>query len=155
MPTIAATTRAERLDHTLCVVARSGTLNRLHRALVAAAGVDVDRAAYLVLRMLHLDGPSRISDLATVMGVEPSTASRHVHMLERRGWVTKHPGADDRRVAVAEVTSQGRQLVEQIEAGRRRIFDRTLAEWPDEDLDGFVRLFERFADDLATALDGP
>ncbi len=151
---VSAPSRAERLDHTLCIVARSGTLNRLHRALVTSAGVDVDRAAYLVLRMLHVDGAARISDLAAVMGVEPSTASRHVHMLEQRGWVNKRNDAADRRVAVAEVTARGRDLVEQIEAERRRIFDRTLAGWPDADLDTFAGLFERFADDLASALEG-
>jgi DNA-binding MarR family transcriptional regulator len=146
-------TRADRLDRAMTMIGRRGTLTRFHRAVMRACGSEVDRAVYLVLRRLNADGPARITDLADGMAVEPSTISRHVHMLERKGWLVKSADPSDGRVAVAAVTEEGRALVEAMEAERRRILDRTLARWSDADLDRFVALFERFADDLADTLD--
>lgn len=148
-------TRAERLDRAMSKIGRRGTLNRFHSAVTRAAGSDIDRSAYLVLRRLHMDGAARITDLAFMMGVEPSTASRHVQMLANRGWLTKRQDPSDRRVAMAEATEDGHSLVEAIEHERREILDRTLVDWTDRDLDQFVRLFEQFAEDLAAAVDTP
>lgn len=147
------TTRADRLDTAMTAIARRGIHTRLQRAVTRAAGTDIDRAAYFALRLLHVGGPARITDVADVMGVEPSTASRHVHMLEKRGWLVKSADPSDGRAAIAEVTGKGRALVEAIQAERRTIIDAALTGWSDAELDRFVRLFERFADDLAAALD--
>jgi DNA-binding MarR family transcriptional regulator len=86
------------------------------------------------------------------MGVEPSTASRHVQTLEARGWLVKQPDTADRRACMAAVTPAGVELVEQIEVERHRILERALATWTDEELDRFTGLFERFANDLSDLL---
>ncbi len=144
--------RAERLDRAMSLLARRGTMTRFHRRLAGAAGVSIDRAHYLVLRRIHLEGASRITELADLMGVEPSTISRHVQLLEARGWLTRKPGESDKRVSMADVTAEGAEIVEAIEQERRRILDRTLAHWSDAELDRFVELFDRFASDLSDAL---
>jgi DNA-binding MarR family transcriptional regulator len=145
-------TRSERLDRAMSILVRRGTGNRLHRLLVHAVGSDIDRAGYLVLKRIQLEGPTRITDLADRMGVEPSTASRHVQTLEEHGWLEKQPQTEDRRVILAGVTPSGLAVVERVETERHRIFDRALAEWDDEDVDRFVELFERFANDLSDAV---
>lgn len=144
--------RSDRLDRAMHILARRGTGTRLHRLLVEAAGSDVDHAGYLVLKRIQVDGPIRITDLADLMGVEPSTASRHVQTLEENGWLEKQPQTEDRRVILAGVTPSGLAVVERVETERHRIFDRALADWPDEDVDRFVELFERFASDLSDAV---
>ena len=146
------TTRSARLDRAMSLLARRGTLTRFHRRLVRAAGVDIDRAGYLVLRRIRREGPTRITDLADLMGVEPSTASRHVQVLVDRGWLAKQPSFTDRRVSMAEVTDTGAAIVDRIETERHRILDHTLSRWSDVEIERFVVLFERFADDLNDTL---
>jgi DNA-binding MarR family transcriptional regulator len=151
MPT--RTGRSHPLERAISSLARRGTLGRLHRALIDTAGVDIDRAAYLVLRRLHLGGPARIGDLATRFGVEPSTVSRHVRMLESRGLLVKLPDVDDRRAMQASVTPDGAALVAAVERERHALLDEALADWPEDDVARFVKLMERFTDDLTTVLD--
>jgi DNA-binding MarR family transcriptional regulator len=150
MPTL--TSRPERLDRAMSLLARRGTLTRLHRKLERAAGVDIDRAGYLVLRRIHHDGAMRVGDVAELMGVEPSTASRHIQALERRGWLEKHTDSHDGRVALVDQTVAGAELVERIESERHRILDVALSGWTDRELDVFVESFERFANDLFDAV---
>ena len=150
----AALAAAERLDRALAVLARPGMRTRLHHAVSTAAGTTIDRAAYLVLRWLHLEGPARITDVALQMGVEPSTASRHVHLLDKRGWIAKERDAADRRVATAVVTPKGAAVVERMEQERRRILATALDDWSHQDLNRFIDSLEHLAVDLSDALDG-
>lgn len=145
-------TRSERLDLAMSLLARRGTVTRFHRWLMRASGVEIDRAGYLVLRRIQLDGATRITDLADVMGVEPSTVSRHVHTLEGRGWLRREAHPCDGRVSMVDITADGTELVEQMEVERHRILDRTLSHWSDVEIDRFVELFDRFANDLSHAL---
>lgn len=145
-------TRSERLDLAMSLLARRGTVTRFHRRLVRASGVEIDRAGYLVLRRIHLEGATRVTDLADIMGVEPSTVSRHVQYLEERGWLRREPHPSDGRVSMVNITPEGAELVERIEVERRRILDRTLSAWSDAEIDRFVELFDRFANDLSHAL---
>lgn len=146
--TVDTLTFPQRLDRAMSVLARRGTATRLHRRVTRAADVDVDRAAYLVLRRIASDGPSRITDVACRMGVEPSTTSRHVRALERRGWLEKQVDATDARVALAAVTAAGSAVVETVEAERHRILSRTLDGWDRDEVEVFIEQIERFVDDL-------
>jgi DNA-binding MarR family transcriptional regulator len=148
----ATTSRSERLDRAMSILVRRSTGIRLHRLLAQAAGSNIDHAGYLVLRRIHNEGPTRITDLADLMGVEASTASRHVQALEDHGLLSKQALLADRRVLLADVTQSGLAVVERVETERHRIFDRALADWDDGDLDRFVELFERFANDLSDAV---
>lgn len=145
-------TPSERLDRAMSILARRGAGHRMHQMLRRAAGSEIDHAGYLVLRRIQLEGPTRITDLADAMGVEPSTASRHVQALEDEGWLVKKAQTADRRVILADVTPSGLAVVERVETERHRIFDRALADWSDAEVDRFVELFERFANDLSDAL---
>lgn len=145
-------TRSERLDRTLSRLARRGTLGRLHKMLLDSADVDLDRASYLVLRRVGLDGPARITDLAELLGVEPSTISRHVQSLESSGLLSRRSDPKDRRVCVVEATALGSRLVARVEEERRSVFDHALAGWSDGEIDAFVNAFERFGDDLADVI---
>lgn len=148
-----ASTRAERLDRAIAVLSRTGTRVRFHRLLSEAAGSHIDRAVYLVLRRLALEGPARVTEVAAQMAVEPSTASRHIRMLEKRGWIVKERDAEDGRVLTASVTPAGRTLVRRIETERRRILEMSLTDWSDDEVGEFIDHLERFVDDLSAALE--
>jgi DNA-binding MarR family transcriptional regulator len=134
---------------------RSAAIRRFYQRLAGAAGVEMERPVYLALKYLATNGSARISSLARQHGVEVSTMSRHVTALELAGLVTKRPLPEDRRVAMAEATDAGRNLVERVEDERRRLFAEVLQNWERTDVEDFVALIERFNADLADHLEEP
>ncbi len=95
------------------------------RALVAVAArslltvaEDVTLAQYRVLVELAARGPMRLADLAAVLGVDRSTATRMSDRLARKGLVYRRRLGEDRRGVRVSLTAAGRQLVADV--GRRR-----------------------------------
>ena len=142
-----------RLDRSMSELTRSAAIRRFYQRLAGAAGVELERPVYLALKYLATNGSARISSLAHQHGVEVSTMSRHVTALEAAGLVTKRPLPADRRVALAEATDAGRNLVDRVERERRRLFAEVLESWEGPDVHSFVMLIERFNADLAEHLE--
>ncbi len=84
------------------------------------AGLDTELtlSQYRTLVLLAARGPLRTVDLATVLGVHPSTATRACDRLVRRDLVARRQGTTDRRVAWLTLTEAGRDLVGQVVRGR-------------------------------------
>lgn len=141
-----------RLDLSMAELTRSGAIRRFYQWLAEAAGATLERSAYLALKQLATDGPTRITDLAVQHGVEPSTMSRHTRQLENAGLVLKRPHPEDGRVALAEATPAGRRVVRKVETERRHIFSSVLSSWDPRDADRFVDLMERFNSALSERL---
>jgi DNA-binding MarR family transcriptional regulator len=70
-----------------------------------------------VLGRLDREGPSSVSDLAAAEKVRPQSMAQTVGELESDGLVERSPDPDDRRRAIVELTSAGRET---LEADRRR-----------------------------------
>lgn len=51
---------------------------------------------FSILAALALKGPTPISQLADLLGLERTTLNRSAALLERNGWVTPAPSADGR-----------------------------------------------------------
>jgi DNA-binding MarR family transcriptional regulator len=58
---------------------------------------DITLPQHRILVLLAARGPQRISDLATLLGVKGSTATRHCDRLQRRALVQRSRATDDRR----------------------------------------------------------
>jgi DNA-binding MarR family transcriptional regulator len=74
----------------------------------------------------------RMCDLAERLHLSPSGLTRRLDGLVRGGIVRRVPSDADRRVMLAELTDEGRRLLERsapdhVESVRRRIFDRLSA----------------------------
>lgn len=128
---------------------RHRTLTRLHHQVGMQAGVECDRAGYLVMRRIVSEGPIRVTDLAREVGVEPSTVSRHLQAIEARGWVRRLADAEDRRAALFEATRAGKEVVVRMERERRRVLAAVLEGWDQADRDALLDLTERYANELA------
>lgn len=66
------------------------------------------------LATVERTGPLRLSDLAAVEGVAPSTLTRLVSALEERGYVRRCAVAGDARASELAITDEGRDLLERI-----------------------------------------
>ncbi|MCR4514348.1 MarR family winged helix-turn-helix transcriptional regulator [Aeromicrobium sp. 50.2.37] len=103
-----------------------GEVLRLSRpAVVAPAGLELDRSAFRLLWLLREEGTATTGRLVEILQVEQSTVSRQVRSALERGLVTfePQPGSRSRRV---RATDAGEQAFQRDLDRRGRIFRTAL-----------------------------
>ena len=94
----------------LCLASR-----RAARALTRAFDRElrpygIRATQFTILTTLMLRGPTAISELAEFLGIERTTLTRNLALIEGEGWVDIQPG-DDARLRIVAVTKKGRAAV--------------------------------------------
>ena len=127
----------------------TGVLNRPQpdAALIALAGVDLDRALFPLLARVARRGPLGIGELAELSGRDYTTVSRQIAKLEALGLVARQVNAQDARIKEAVLTEQGRAMTHALDAAREKIVGSLLAEWDPKEVAELARLLRRLADD--------
>lgn len=120
-------------------------------ALIAEAGISLDRALFKLLVGIERLGPIGVVELSERAGRDYTTVSRQVAKLEGLGLVERRPSPVDRRINEAVITAEGRRMTDALDAARQRIAAPILAKWSEEDFGDLVRLLRRFVDDLMEA----
>ena len=111
------------------VVASRALVGIVARSL-AGAGQNVTLPQYRALVILSTEGPQRIIDLASHLGVTASTASRMIDRLVRKRLVRRRQARDDRRSLRIDLTESGREVVDETSKRRRIEIERILKEMP-------------------------
>lgn len=113
---------------------------RASRALVAVAARslagledEVTLPQFRVLVVLATQGTQRAADLASTLQVSPSTASRMVERLVRKGLVRRGRTKGDRRSVQLQLTDTGRQVVAEVGERRRAEIETILGHLPQEE----------------------
>lgn len=128
--------------------------SRLHDSLLAAAGMDLDRAGIALLYVLwHSGGHLRIADLAERLRVDAPAVSRTAARLERAGLVSRSADDEDRRACRLDLTGPGRDAIDATLAARRAWLAAVLADWTPAERAGFARALHRFAEGVDRHLD--
>ncbi len=111
-----------------------------------ARGVDpaMEPAAYSVLSAIRMLGDSRVTDLASTLGMSKPAVSGHVAALELLGLVERGEASDDERSYPVALTAEGLRRIDHARGGRRRRFRRQLEGWEQADVVELVRLLARF-----------
>ena len=126
----------------------NGILNRPQpdAALIALAGVDLDRALFPLLVRIERRGPLGIGELAELAGRDYTTVSRQVAKLESLGLVERQVNAQDARIKEAVISESGRAMARALDGAREKIFASVLAGWDKQDVADLARLMRRLAD---------
>ena len=104
-------------------------LRLLERQEMACCGVPVSQA--MVLQALHKSrGSLRMGDVAALLGVVQSTATRLVEPLVEQQCVRRETAPEDGRVVVIALTPKGRGWAEEALAGSLRWSEEVLARIP-------------------------
>ncbi len=124
-----------------------GVMNEPHRdeALIAAAGVRLDRALFPLLIGIERFGPIGVVDLADGVNRDHTTVSRQLAKLEALGLVSRVENADDRRTRRAVVTPEGKTMSARIDAARERMFCAIFSDWAPAEASELTRLMVKFA----------
>lgn len=153
LPSRAVTSDRAAAEEQLAV--QVSTLLRLMlpiRAAAREAGPDggPDRSALLLLFPL-LEGPQRAGALADLCHADPSTVSRQVAELVRRGLVRREADPSDGRASLLAITDAGREAADRVRTRRRQLFAAAVGGWTDDELATLAGLLARFTDALGTA----
>jgi DNA-binding MarR family transcriptional regulator len=76
---------------------------------------------FTILAMLMLRGPTALGELAKGLGLERTTLTRNLALLESKGWVSIRSGDTDSRSRIIAVTGAGRSLVHAAYPDWRRV----------------------------------
>jgi DNA-binding MarR family transcriptional regulator len=86
---------------------------------IESAPVDVTVAQHRLLVLLAAHGPQNVGEIADLLGVNQSNASRHCDRLQRLGLVARRRSPDDGRIVQVQLTRDGGRLVEAVMHRRR------------------------------------
>lgn len=117
---------SERFVRAVHVVARA--LGRMHRERARVGSVTPQQAE--TLQLIAERGAVSTSSLASLLGIDPSTASRNLSGLERSGYITRKKGSDDGRQTDVRLTPRGRRIAESFNSGSEKAFVSLLERLP-------------------------
>jgi DNA-binding MarR family transcriptional regulator len=138
-----------RIEELLLALILRANRARIYDDLLKGAKLSIDKALYPVLSATAAIEPARVADIAEVVGLNPTTTSRHLSALEREGLVSRAKNTRDARVAVIELTSQGKRAIRGLRDARRAVFARLLADFDEAELQQFGDYLQRLQDAFA------
>lgn len=104
---------------------------------------DMEPAAYGLLSIIRKEGPIRLTELASCIGVGKPSVSRQVAFLEGIGMVYKEADPQDGRAQSIRLTPKGEEKMHQVQDARRQVFRERLGEWPLEEIQTLADYIER------------
>jgi DNA-binding MarR family transcriptional regulator len=93
-----------------CLASRQAArkITRLYDSLMQQSGIRATQ--FTILSQLMLRGEMPIGKLAGTLGMERTTLTRNLTLLEQQKWISIHAG-DDPRARMIAITGQGRSVV--------------------------------------------
>jgi DNA-binding MarR family transcriptional regulator len=138
----------EQLSTSLHRLGRLLASRQISSRITTAAGVEVTQQGTTLLRVLLRESQHSMNALAVAAGMDLGAVSRQVRLLEDAGAVTRSSHPEDGRVALLQLTAEGRRIAERIRAVGMRHLEDALGEWSDGDERRLAELLDRFVEDL-------
>lgn len=108
-----------------------------------APGLDISHLDVLDV-MRRIEGEVTVGAIAEAMRIDPSRGSRLVADLVARGILRRDASQADGRRSLVVRTEFGDRLLAEIRAVKRTLLARVLEDWPEDELNAFSTLFEKF-----------
>jgi DNA-binding MarR family transcriptional regulator len=124
----------------------------LHQIGDTADGA-VEPGVFQVLHHLASVGASRPGQIASALGLDASTVSRHVRTLTRRGLIASVRDRTDGRASVLTLTDAGIAFLSRNVRLRREAMARGTAGFTPNERDELIRLLQKFTEAISPAGD--
>jgi DNA-binding MarR family transcriptional regulator len=103
----------------------------------------LERSAYLLMRQLDEQGPSRLKELAEAFLLDISTLSRQAAALESKGLIQRFSDPKDGRVSLFDLTELGKDKLALDSRMRLEWYEGLLKGWSGEEKKMFGELLVR------------
>lgn len=138
-------TTSEDVDAvTEAVLAASRLLMALSAQSIAAVDETVTAAQFRLMVVLHTGGPMKLTAIADILGVNPSTATRMVDRMVAAGLVSREANPASRRELIVDLTPTGREEVREVMRRRRALIRQIVRRMPPTTQRGLVRALNAF-----------
>jgi len=117
---------------------------RLARQLAPAfQAEDLSGTEMIILWKVEMKGPWRVGELASFLGIPPSTFTGILDRLVTRGLVERVMDPADRRGFLVRATPSLKQVLERVGSRLEEILDKILSGWPEEEYSLLINALER------------
>lgn len=113
---------------------------------LAAVEETITLPQFRMLVLLDGRGALRISSLAELLDVNPSTATRMVDRLAATEMIVRQPNPATRREVVVELSDGGRRVVRDVTRRRRAAISRIVAKMSEDERRGLVAALTAFTE---------
>jgi DNA-binding MarR family transcriptional regulator len=103
---------------------------------------------FIILDFLHIQGESKMKDLATFMNVSTAAMTGIVERLVRYKYVIRSFQPDDRRIIKVGLTTRGNELVRKINEQRRKMLVKVFGKVSEKDRQDYLRILTQIKDIL-------
>ncbi|WP_064683904.1 MarR family winged helix-turn-helix transcriptional regulator [Rhizobium bangladeshense] len=111
----------------------------------AAPGLELSHLDVLdAVRRAQPAGEVTVGLIAEMLRIDPSRASRVVADMVGRNVLRREASQADARRIVVVMTAAGEALLAEIRAQKFAIISQIVSDWPEEDVERFATLFDRF-----------
>lgn len=138
----------DRVTASIQSLFRLGGSRRIHQQQMAAAGVTLSPQGLRLLERVAENEVATPGQLAAKLDLDPAVVTRLLRQLEEAGLIVRRPSPTDGRVTTVDPTDEGRDALERV---RDVIWDqvrRTLAGWPEGEIDQMAALLDRLVRDV-------
>lgn len=139
---------AERIRSAWRDLRRAGSTGAV-RAHLYAPDAPLDVAQADALDLIVTNAPIRMNEVAALLRVDPSTATRAIARLNERGLVTRDPDPHDARAILVTPSPHGADLHTRVRARANTLLAETLEAFQLHEREALATLMER----LVTAID--
>lgn len=130
-----------------------GRHSHLYAPRSRAAGVQLDRSAYVLLSRIRMVGPMSISQLTEAFGLDASTLNRQTAAMLRAGVVERIPDPDGGIARKFRITEEGERRLDADRTFNLQGLARVLEHWTPQEVADFAAALQRFNRDIER-LDG-
>jgi DNA-binding MarR family transcriptional regulator len=103
---------------------------------------EINYTQYVTLITIYMNGALNEGDLARMLFINPSTVSRMVYALEKKGWVKSTRDKDDRRKVVVTLSPGGKRRMETMRDEQAEVLARQVEDLAGEDRDFVYQVAE-------------
>jgi len=108
----------------------------------------MDFTGLRLLDYLVSNGPSRLSDLADELAVDPAIITRQSHALVEGGFAERRINPADARGTLLAVNELGIELIRNHSVNRNAFFEEVFSGWSHDEINQFTNSVERFTSAL-------
>lgn len=128
----------DRLDEMLRYFMR-----KMHQELAETLERGITGNQFILMKIIHDQGRMTVSAVAEELCVSLSAVTSLVDRLCKVGVMVRRRSEEDRRVVWLELTNEGASLVNDCQAGRRRVINRYLGQLKEDDLISLISIYEK------------
>lgn len=129
-----------------------GQLARVLEAMQRKRNYPLDRAQYVLLRVLETEGPTSTAALAELLLLDDSTVTRQIAAMEAADLVARKPNPNDRRSTLLHATRHGLAVARKMRRMRLDRITRLVDDWTAGERDNLAVLLVKLNASLRRSL---